>query len=61
MNSASLVEDFNQVFKFTSVEGSVNEYVIGSKRTPSSTEKGMTPDDWDKFEKDIEDAFEQVP
>ena len=61
MRSATLVEDFDTAFEFTPVEGRSNEYVIHSKLPRRCAEKEMTPEDWDKFEKDISDAFEQVP
>jgi hypothetical protein len=62
MGSVTFVEDFNEAFEFTPVAGRSNEYVIHSKvPRSSSAEKEMTSEDWDKFEKDIKDAFEQVP
>ena len=61
MGSPTLLEGFSEAFEFTPVEGRVNEYVIDSKLPPRSAEEEMTPEDWDKFEKDIEDAFEQIP
>ena len=61
MGSATFVEDFNETFEFTPVAGHLNEFDIHSKaRSPRASEK-MTSADWDKFEKDIKDAFEQVP
>ena len=63
MSSATLMEDFNAAFEFAPVKGHSNEYVIHAKtpRHNANAEKEMTPADWDKFEQDIEDAFEQVP
>ena len=61
MSSATFVENFNEAFEFTPVEGHSNESVIHSKAHGQPSEKEMTPADWDKFEKDITDAFEQVP
>ena len=63
MSAATLVQEFNEAFKFAPVTGHANEYVIHAKnpRHNASAEMEMTPADWDKFEKDIEDAFEQVP
>jgi hypothetical protein len=63
MSLATVVEDFDKAFEFAPVEGRANEYVIHSKTAPNNghAEKEMSPADWDKFEKDIEDAFEQVP
>jgi hypothetical protein len=63
MSAATLVEEFNEAFKFAPVTGHSNECVIHAKtpRRAASAEMEMTPADWDKFEKDIADAFEQVP
>ena len=69
MGSATFVEDFNEAFEFTPVEGCPNRSVIHSKTLrhrrvmpkPDGGRGEMTEADWDKFEKDIEDAFEQVP
>ncbi len=61
MGSATFVEDFNEAFEFTPVEGHSNEFVIHSKTPSRRAGKEMTSEDWDKFEKDILDAFEQVP
>ena len=55
------MENFNEAFEFTPVEGHSNESVIQSKAHDRPSEKEMTPADWDKFEQDITDAFEQVP
>jgi hypothetical protein len=63
MSAAISVEDFKEAFEFTPVNGRANEFVIHSTipLRNGHTEKEMTPADWDKFEKDIADAFEQVP
>ncbi len=63
MSPAISVEDFKEAFEFTPVTGRANDYVIRSTIPPRNGHAGkeMSPADWDKFEKDIEDAFEQVP
>ena len=69
MGSATFVENFNVAFELTPVKGCPNRSVIHSKtlrkrRVTPNTNGGrgeMTEADWDKFEKDIDDAFEQVP
>ena len=63
MGTATFVEDFDKAFEFAPVKGHANEYVIHPKtpRRNGHVEKEMSPADWDKFEKDIADAFEQVP
>ncbi|MGA2436752.1 MAG: hypothetical protein ABSG25_15865 [Bryobacteraceae bacterium] len=62
MGSATIVEDLKKAFEFTPVKGRTNDFVIHAKapRTDSNAQE-MTPADWDKFEKDIADAFEQIP
>jgi hypothetical protein len=60
MGSATFVEDFKETLTFTPVEGRPNVYVIHPREQPSP-EAEMTVEDWDKFEKDIADAFENVP
>lgn len=63
METATSVEDFREAFEFAPVEGRANESIILSKAPRLNGHAGneMTPADWDKFEKDIADAFEQVP
>jgi len=63
MSSATLVEDFKAFVEFLPVEGRPNAWIIHPKinRPCCRAETEMTPEDWDKFEKDIADAFEQVP
>jgi hypothetical protein len=63
MGTATIVEDFDKAFELTPVKGHANEYVIRPKtaRPGGHAENEMSPADWDKFEKDIADAFEQVP
>ena len=61
MSAATFVENFSEAFEFTPVEGHANASVIHPKALGRPSEKEMTPADWDKFEKDITDAFEQVP
>ncbi len=63
------MEDLYEAFELTPVEGCPNRSVIHSKTLrqrrvtpkPKQGQGEMTEADWDKFEKDIEDAFEQVP
>jgi len=61
MGSASFVEDFKQGLEFTPVEGRPNLFSIRPRRNGKETVGGeMTAEEWDKFEKDVADAFEQV-
>jgi len=57
MDTAILTE----AFEFPAIAGQTNEFLIQSRLPARHTEIEMTPEDWDKFEKDIDDAFEQVP
>jgi len=60
MGWATFIEDFKETLEFTPVEGRPNAYIIHPREQPRP-ETEMTTDDWDKFEKDIADAFENVP
>ncbi len=60
MGSATFVEDFKETLEFTPVEGCTNAYVIRLREVPRPKAE-MTSEDWDKFEKDITDAFENLP
>jgi hypothetical protein len=62
MGSATFVEDFKDGLHFTPVEGKPNVYSIDAGR--KSNDAGIvetTNEEWDKFESDIDAAFEQVP
>jgi hypothetical protein len=68
MNLATTAKDFLGALELQPVGKRPNTSIIrlGTHRLP--TAKGfrgrhaeMTEEDWDKFEKDIADAFEQVP
>jgi len=60
MGSATFIEDFKNALEFTPVEGSPNAYVIRPRNQPAPAGE-MTTEDWDRFEKDVADAFESVP
>lgn len=62
MGSGTFIEDFKNDLTFTPVEGETNVYSIRPRRDGSARpEPELTPEEWDKFAKDISDAFEQVP
>ena len=62
MGTGTFVEDFEDGLEFIPVEGQPNVYFIHPRREPGQRAgRSMTSEDWDKFEKDIADAFEQVP
>ena len=61
MKSAMLVEDFDEAFELIPSKGRSNAFVIHSKSKPHHAEVKMTAEDWNKFEKDIADAFEKIP
>jgi hypothetical protein len=60
MKSAMLVEDFDEAFEWTPTKDS-NVFIIDPKAKSRPVSEKMTVEDWNKFEKDIADAFEQVP
>ena len=63
MAAAILLEDFGTPLEFAPIIGNANEYDIRSKASGNNghAENEMTAADWDKFEKDIADAFERLP
>jgi hypothetical protein len=62
MGSGTFVEDFKEGLEFTPVEGRPNLFSIRPRRTGKETIGAeMTAKEWDKFEKDVADAFERVP
>jgi hypothetical protein len=62
MGSATFIDDFKAGLEFTPVDGQPNVYLMHPRREADRRAKeDMSSEDWDKFEKDIADAFEQVP
>ena len=62
MGSGTFVEDFKHGLEFTPVEGQPNVYSIRPHRGDSQTYNAeLSAEEWDKFEKDVADAFERVP
>ena len=63
MSSASLLKKFQNEVGLTPVPGSSYIHTIRPKspEKPASEEPQMTEADWDKFEADIDEAFEQLP
>lgn len=62
MGTATFVEDFKQGLEFTPVEGRPNLFSIRPRHNGgATTDAEMTAEEWDKFEKDVADAFERVP
>jgi hypothetical protein len=62
VGSGTFIEDFKQELEFTPIEGQPNVYSI--RRRDDHTKRNgaeMTAGEWDKFEKDVADAFERVP
>ncbi len=63
MNSSMAAENFEKTFEFVPIAGLTNVSRLrlrpGSKIHEPSKE--MTQEDWDKFEQDIEEAFEKAP
>ena len=63
MEVGILLEDFGTPLEFAPVIGHASEYDIRSKAAGQHghAENEMPSADWDKFEKDIADAFERLP
>ena len=62
MGRSTFVDDFKESLEFTPVAGESNVYLVHPRRDPHDRpSEEMNSEDWDKFEKHIEDAFEQVP
>ena len=62
MGTVTFVEEFKEGLQFTRVDGEPNVYFIQTRRKPDDAVIGeLTDQDWDKFERDIDAAFEQVP
>ena len=62
MGSVTFVEEFKEGLEFTRVDGEPNVYFIQTRRKPDDAVIGeLTDQDWDKFERDIDAAFERVP
>ena len=68
MSSVSAAKDLLTAFKFERVKGRPDVSIIRLKthrhratRNPVSKRDDMTEEELDKFERDIADAFEQVP
>jgi hypothetical protein len=54
--------NFDETFEFIPAEGCFNAFVIRPNKIASdSAVEKMTAEDWNKFEKDIADAFEKIP
>ena len=62
MSPGTFIEDFKHDLEFVPVKGRPNVYSI-HVRADSLDRNGaeMTVEEWDKFEKDVADAFERVP
>jgi hypothetical protein len=61
MKSTVLVEDFDIVLELIPSKRHSNAFVIHPKNKPHRAEVKITAEDWNKFEKDIADAFEKIP
>ena len=61
MGSGTFVDDFEAGLEFIPVAGQPNVYVMHPRReSDDRAGEEMSSEDWDKFERDIADAFEQV-
>lgn len=62
MGTGTFVQEFKDGLEFTPVDGQSNLFVIHLRRAQTQpAQEEMTSEDWDTFERHIEDAFEQVP
>jgi hypothetical protein len=62
MGTSTFVEEFKDELKFEPVHGQPNTFVIRPRNAqPESVKEEMTPEDWNEFERQIADAFEQIP
>ena len=62
MGTGTFVQDFKDGLEFTPVDGQSNLFVIHLRRAQTQpAQEKMNSEDWDKFERHINDAFEQVP
>ena len=62
MSSGTLLKKFESEVELTPVPGVSNAHVIHAKKPAGAGETGvMTEEDWDRFEVDIEEAFEKIP
>ncbi len=62
MGIATFIEDFKEGLEFVPIEGRPNRFFIQIREHKSDApEEKMTREDWNEFERHIEDAFEQVP
>jgi len=56
MGTATFVQDFKDGLEFTPAEGQSNLSVIHLRSVPTQlTQEKMTPEDWDKFEKNVKE------
>lgn len=63
MTTETLIRDFNNTLEFTPVDGIPDASLISLKSGTKIREvpPEMSKEEWDKFEKDIEEAFEKLP
>jgi hypothetical protein len=61
MGTGTFVQNFKDGLEFTPVDGQSNLFIIHLRAPTQPPPEKMTSEDWDKFERHIDDAFEQVP
>ncbi len=70
MSAATIAKRFRSPFTLRPLRGRPNVSIIHAVAAPwplsglrrgEGGDRGMSEQDWDKFEKDIADAFERVP
>jgi hypothetical protein len=62
MSTSTFVEEFKERLDFVPVQGQPNLFLIQARDSKAATVgEEMTDEDWNQFEKDIAEAFEQIP
>jgi hypothetical protein len=60
MGTGTFVQDFKDGLEFTPVDGQSNLFVIHLRNVPAQlTHEEMTSEDWDKFEKNMNELRAQ--
>jgi hypothetical protein len=61
MSSTALLKKFEREVKLVPVPGAAHIHVIQPQPAPAPEPLPMSEADWDKFEADINEAFEKLP
>ena len=61
MGIETFIEDFRRDLEFEPIPGELPLFTMKPRVHSEPSGPAMTCEDWDKFERDIAEAFEQVP